>query len=251
MQLEMTWRDENGLKAELERLTGISLDITLTDNTSTMLSVRRGPGRGTLRVRLHRMFLAAEPRVIRALADWLSKPRSARSSRVLDDFVEQNRHRIRSARARRRNGRTSGDFHDLERMFTEVNETMFGDQVTAPVMWGRMPARKRRRSIRFGSYSNEDHVIRIHPLLDQAFVPDYVVRFIVFHEMLHAFLGVKKGENGRRQVHTPEFRRLEKAYPDYERATKWLDDPAHLARLLNNSRSAGAMSGAGKNNAAD
>ena len=95
------------------------------------------------------------------------------------------------------------------------------------------PCSSRRRSIRFGSYSAQENVIRIHPLLDQDFVPQYFIRYIVFHEMLHAFLGAHESSSGRRRVHTREFRRRERAYPDYARAVEWESKESNLRRLLN------------------
>src|SRR5690606_25166299 len=142
----------------------------------------------------------------------------------------QHRYMIRS----RREGRlvTEGLFHDLQRLYNEVNRLHFGNEVRARITWGRMPPSRRRRSIRFGSYTVEDNLIRIHPLLDQDFVPRYFVRYIVFHEMLHAHLGVKEASNGRRCVHTREFRERECAYPGYEEALAWQNNPANLRKLL-------------------
>ena len=71
-----------------------------------------------------------------------------------------------------------------------------------------------------GSFAVEDRVIRIHPALDQACVPDYFVAWIVFHEMLHGKHEVKR-ENGRRRFHTPEFLEEERQFPDYDRACAW------------------------------
>jgi hypothetical protein len=239
-QLEFSWRNEDTLRRELELQTGLKLCLTLTDNTSTMLSIRRDRARGRTRVRAHRMFLSAEPRVIRAMAEWLTRPRAQQSGVIIDRFIEANRHRIRAERPRPGRFRTQGQFFDLQRYFDYLNDACFENSVTAAITWGRMPAAtsRRRRSIRFGSYTQEDHLIRIHPLLDQGFVPDYVVQYIVFHEMLHAYLGVGVAPNGRRRIHTAEFRQAEQAYPDYQNAVSWLEHPRNLVRLLSPQRAA-------------
>ena len=44
MQLEFLWRDEDTLQRLLERETGLRLRLVVTDNSSTMLRVRREPG---------------------------------------------------------------------------------------------------------------------------------------------------------------------------------------------------------------
>ena len=95
-----------------------------------------------------------------------------------------------------------------------------------------MPTQRRRRSIRFGSYTPVDELIRIHPYLDQAFVPEFFVRYIVFHEMLHAHMGIEETPNGRRRIHPPAFRRREEEYGDYDRAVAWMNDESNLRRLL-------------------
>ncbi len=53
-------------------------------------------------------------------------------------------------------------------------------------------------------------------------VPRYVVESVVYHEVLHATLPpVMKNE--RRRIHTPEFRRRERLFPNYQRAERWID----------------------------
>jgi predicted metal-dependent hydrolase len=79
----------------------------------------------------------------------------------------------------------------------------------------------RRRTL--GSYSSHTNIIRINPVLDKRSVPPYFIEFIIYHEMLHADLGVETGEN-RRSVHTREFRRREKMFKKYAEALAWEKD---------------------------
>jgi len=236
VQLEFPWRDETALVHDLERRTGEPLEITMTDNTSTVMTYRPGRAGQPGKLRLHHMFLTASPRVVDALAKWISRGQCRRSGRVLDAFIEDNHHLIRGRRPRPRRLRTRGAHFDLGEVLDELNCRHFDGRVAAKISWGRMPSCRRRRSIRFGSFSEEDNLIRIHPFLDAAFVPEYFVRYIVFHEMLHADLGVGKTTSGRRRVHCAEFRRRERAYPDYARALAWQDNHGNLARLLRRRR---------------
>ena len=71
--------------------------------------------------------------------------------------------------------------------------------------------------------------MRVHPALDQAWVPRFFVRFIVFHEMLHHVEPAHEGR-GRTQFHTKTFRARERAFHDHDRALAW--ERAHLGRLL-------------------
>jgi len=184
-------------------------------------------------LRVHHMFLSAGPDVLRALAHWLLGRPHRQGERLLDGFIEAHQHLVQTRRGRTLRLITQGKHHDLQRLYDEVNEAHFDGTVDAPITWGKMPATRRRRlSIRLGSYTPEDHLVRIHPFLDQEFVPEYFVRYIVFHEMLHAHVGFETSPSGRRRVHTPKFYKLERQYPDYDRAIAWHDNPRNLSKLL-------------------
>jgi hypothetical protein len=210
--------------ARLEKLHGGKIDLRINDNTSTLLSANRPRGSQVTRFSVHRMFLEADDEVIAALAQYLRRP-TQRSQRLLRCFMDA---RTADIRARRINPRVltlraRGRTYDLHKMAAEVNEQYFGGELKVYVTWSRgSNARgKRRRHIIFGSYDSRTRLVRIHPALDDPGVPEYFVRFVIYHEMLHAVLDVKCNENGRRCVHTAEFRSEEKKFPDYERAMKW------------------------------
>jgi len=235
-QLEFLWRDPAALHTELESLTGLRVRLTMTDNTSTMMSVKHAADGKGAHVRLHQMFLAADPEVVRALARWIQSPRPKKSGKLLDRFIRENTHQIRPRKPRRIVLNARGTHFDLAEIYDELNQEHFANTVRAFITWGRMPTIPKPRSIRFGSFSAQENVIRIHPLLDQAFVPLYFVRYIVFHEMLHAHLGAEETRSGRRRLHTREFKRRERAYPDYARAIAWESELANLRKLLRGKR---------------
>jgi predicted metal-dependent hydrolase len=202
--------------------------VTLTDNHYSMISIRRRPD--GYRLRLHKMFVGAPPRMIRALARYVVH-NDRRASQLLGDFIDRHQHVIKrqERRPRRITVRTAGRHHDLQAIFDELNADRFGSRLEARITWGPVTARKARRSIKMGSFAVEDRVIRIHPVLDQSDVPDYFIRWIVFHEMLHGRHDiVRKGP--RRIFHTEAFLAEERSYPDFERASAW--EKANLDRLL-------------------
>ena len=53
-----------------------------------------------------------------------------------------------------------------------------------------------RRSIKLGSYSATERLIRVHPALDRPWVPRYFVSYIVYHEMLHHVIPSSQGTAG-------------------------------------------------------
>jgi hypothetical protein len=233
MQLELISQDEHSLQYQLELLFNAPVELTVTNNVSSMVSFKPADRNSPIQLRLHRMFLWAPPHVVQAMGKWLSRNKCERSAAVIDQFISTHRHLVDAKPTRPIITRTSGHHFDLSELFDEVNEEEFHDEVDAPITWGKRPPRKKRQySIRFGSYTPEDHIIRIHPYLDQDWVPRYFVKYVVFHEMLHAHLGIEEKPTGRRSVHPPEFKRLEKAYPDYEIAILWHDNARNLNRLL-------------------
>lgn len=231
MQLQLIGIDESMLQSELERRTGLRIALTITNNSSSLMAFHPDRGGRAARLRIHRMFLHADSEVISALAVWLTRHRHRRSAAIIDSFIRSNEHLIERA-PRNHRIRTVGMVHNLQTYFDRLNASEFDGRIVTPITWGRGASRTRRRSIRLGSYSPDDDIIRIHPNLDQSFVPDYFVQYIVFHEMLHADIGVELAGNGRRRVHTPEFNRRERAYRDYKRAMKWHDAPGNLDRLM-------------------
>ena len=208
---------------------GKTLELRLTNNHYSMISVRRKPD--GYRLRLHRMFVGAEPRTVRALARYVVH-NDRRASTLLGDYIERHQHIIRQQKRRPRqmNLRTAGRYHDLQAIFDGLNAAHFSGGLEARITWGPVTSRgRRRRSIKMGSFAVEDRIIRIHPALDQDCVPDYFVAWIVYHEMLHGKHEVKR-ENGRRRFHSAAFLEEERLFPEYERACAW--EKQNLDRLL-------------------
>jgi hypothetical protein len=208
---------------------GKTLELVLTNNHYSMISVRRKTD--GYRLRLHRMFVGAEPRVVRALARYVVH-NDRRASGLLGEYIEGHQHIIRQQERRPRHIklRTAGRHHDLQAIYDRLNTQMFAGALEARITWGPgAGSGRRRRSIKMGSFAVEDRVIRIHPALDQDNVPEFFVAWIVYHEMLHGKHEVRRA-NGRRRFHTRAFLDEEKTFPDYERACAW--EKANLDRLL-------------------
>ncbi len=214
--------DLSGLLAERVRL-------TVHDNRSTMVSFRRGSGE--VRYRVHHMFLEAPAEVVRALATFAAPARGGARRRDagtrIDAFVREHRARIGAPRAEHLQPR--GRAHDLQAIFDRLNRDEFGGAIDARIGWGAVRAGRRRRTVKTGVYVHDARVVRIHPTLDRPEVPEFYVAAVVYHEMLHQAVPARE-VNGRRIVHSPEFRRRERAYPDHERARAW--EERNLALLL-------------------
>lgn len=211
-----------------------SVDVTLTDNHYTMISVRRVARERRYQVRLHHMFAEADPVITRALARYIAD-NDRDASRVLGDFIDGNAEAVRS-----RPGAvsrpptllliTAGDVHDLRGIYDQLNATYFDGSIDASITWGpRIGTPRRRRSIKMGTYAVEDRLIRIHRALDRAFVPRFVVEWIVYHEMLHQVHDIKV-VGGRREFHSKAFLADERRFARYAEARAW--ERRHLDALL-------------------
>src|SRR5213075_315139 len=90
--------------------------------------------------------------------------------------------------------------HHLPSLASEVHRTYFFKFPPLDVKWGQQITRKRRRSIRLGSYNHITTEIRIHPLLSTGNVPAFVIESVIYHEYLHHILG----PNHNRRFHANE-----------------------------------------------
>jgi hypothetical protein len=105
------------------------------------------------------------------------------------------------------------EHHRLESLAAEVHRTYFAKYPPLPVRWGHQIARKRRRSIRLGSYNHHTSEIRIHPLLKSPQIPAFFIQSIIHHEYLHHILG---GSHNRR------FHLHERRFQYYREAQEWI-----------------------------
>jgi predicted metal-dependent hydrolase len=216
-QMCLTFRQtELSLQESLGKGLGRQVKLVLTKNSSSMLSAQ--VRERTLHVRLHEMFLAAGADVIDEIIAFIGNKR--RSLPLFRRFVRENRSNIRSKPSQKVSIRTSGRHHDLRELYDEVNCEYFSGHIDSKITWGAGRARLLVRKRTLGSYSADSGLIRINPVLDSARVPRYYLKYIVFHEMLHAVMGTAR-QGSRRCIHSAEFKRREKMFRDYDRAIAW------------------------------
>lgn len=216
------------LERKLSQASSKPVILSVTDNCRSMISFAdRG---GILRARLHHMFLDAPSRVKTALVRYIAQ-RDREASLIVGRFIEASSHRIRAARPFRRPLHTAGQHHDVLSIFNALNHKYFGGTVDALVTWGRVGAQRGevRRTLKLGSYSAVERLIRVHPTLDRGWVPRYFVSYIVYHEMLHHVIPAEVA-GSRRILHPRQFHEREKLFRDYDRALAW--ERKHIHRLL-------------------
>ena len=228
--IAMDSTDQGNRQAWLSAQLAAHVTLIWTDNRSSMLSARGNTATG-YQVRLHRMFDQAPERVWHALVAYL-RHEDATAPRTLRAYIRQQHPLLVGAQPpleRTPLLQPRGRYFDLAAIYQDLNQGYFCNRVQADITWSRRPLQRQRSSIRFGSYQERDRLIRIHRLLDQAFVPRYVVENVVFHEMLHQVVP-RQYRHGRWYVHSPEFRYQERRFPYHQQAEQW--QRQHLARLL-------------------
>ncbi len=225
--------DVSALTTWLEAQLKSPVSLVFTDNRSSILSVKRQPAVGC-HLRVHYLFYKAPEIVWRAVVAYARREAHGdgedTSRQVLRAYIKQQEHLIRESTTRRAPQlRPHGYCFDLEQIYHDLNQTYFDNRVQASITWGRRPPKRPRTSIRFGSYDSSQSLIRIHHLLDQAFVPQYFVESVVFHEMLHQLIP-RQRVNGRWSIHPPAFQQAEQHFPYYKQAQQW--QRQHLMQLL-------------------
>ncbi len=183
---------------------------------------------GRLTVRVSDLFDDAPPDVHHALALILlsklyRKKVDPSYHRVYRAYILRTEIQERASAARTTRGRgirlteAKGRHFDLESTFLRLNLEYFGGILEKPqISWSA----KRSRYI-LGRYDVTRNTIFISRVFDAPKVPDYVVEYVMFHEMLHIKHRTRV-KDCRMIVHTPEFKRDERGFAQYSDAKVWL-----------------------------
>jgi hypothetical protein len=161
--------------------------------------------------------------IVAILACKIMRKRPGRKHRNAYEFFRKSPSVLELVRKRRlKEGRKrianhEGECHSLQKISQEINSRYFNNQVEiSRIGWG-----VRIGWARLGHYDPVHRTITLSPVLDSSQVPKFVVSYIVYHEMLHTIF--EDTSDLRTLKHHPrEFRRIEKAYPDYVEAKKFL-----------------------------
>jgi hypothetical protein len=122
-----------------------------------------------------------------------------------------------------------GKYYNLTDIFNRINHEYFNNGLKIPILgWTRKPATRR-----LGYYDYTQNRLIVSSFLDNDIFPDYIIQGIVYHEMLHMIHPVRH-KNGRRIVHSREFKDDEKKFRYYAAYEKWFRH--EYPRYLRNKR---------------
>jgi predicted metal-dependent hydrolase len=137
----------------------------------------------------------------------------ARSDRTRGRITRMRRHRVRRVATL-----PQGRHFDLHALFEQLNQQYFGGELERPhIGWS---TRRWRRQ--FGCYDPGPHQIVLNRRMDRPGVPQFVVEYVLFHEMLHVKHPTRRS-GCTLLSHSPEFRTEEKRFAQFDVARKFLD----------------------------
>lgn len=143
--------------------------------------------------------------------------RSTYQQYVTSEPVRRKARRIRSLRGQKRLSSPVGQVFDLGMLFDRLNDVYFGKGLRVRhLSWSQ---HSNQRAL--GHYDAAHQTIVIDRRLDRPSVPQFVVEYVVYHEMLHAFWG-DKTDKGRRRIHHELFREAEKKFFHYLEAKEFI-----------------------------
>ncbi len=190
----------------------------------------------------------APERVKKNLIDWalIQRPRLRRNrkkhyqrKKILEESVWRylEEKGIKYERALKKNPEefsfnTRGSKYDLQVIYEDINTRYFGGKIKTYIRWGRYASKTSYQSFYTDNNGKRFSIITIAGVYDHPKVPEFAVRGVLFHEMLHIAIPSYK-KKGRNIVHGIEFKRSERSCPYYKKWHVWEKKEFYrIARLM-------------------
>ena len=116
--------------------------------------------------------------------------------------------------------RTKGVRYDLKEIFDQVNQHYFNGKIKSSIRWEKYASKTSYQSYFNGPQGSRHNLITIAGAYNHPKVPEFVIRGVVFHEMLH-ILYPRYKRNGRNVIHGPEFKKAEYRFLFRDKWYKW------------------------------
>ncbi len=177
---------------------------------------------GTIDLQLSEGFIEAEDQILEAVIRMIFQGSNGQDKQLIRDFGNSERYSeiileldlIADLDAEL----SQGKYYDLEILFEVINQSYFAGEMVKPrLTWNKILTHRK-----LGHYEPLRDRVVISRTLDNSQVPQMVVELVLYHELLHKHHGAKC-LNGKRMVHTPEFRRSERKFQHYQEAQQWIE----------------------------
>ncbi|MDP1879733.1 MAG: hypothetical protein Q8K60_02175 [Parachlamydiaceae bacterium] len=210
------------LQEKLENELGKKLKLKINDNRSTMLSVKWEAD--YTKVSLHKMFLKAPQNIMQALACYLKGEHKVLAPSI-KNYIETQVSRLDySHELDLSKLETKGKFYDIQKIYTNLNQEYFDEPLNLHITWFGDGQRKKCNRITFGLFHDPLRLIKINRLLDHREFPEFLVSYVIYHEMVHYVCPAFVDKKGQKHIHSKEFKEVEKRHKDFYRAQQWIRD---------------------------
>lgn len=198
------------------------LQLKINNNRSTMLSVKWEPD--CTKVSLHRMFLKAPQNIMQSLACYIRQEDKNIHPKV-KAFIEDGLRKLDySPCLNQQKLYQTGYVYNLQKIYDDLNKEYFNSKLDLSITWFGKSRQYNRSRVTFGLYHDPLKLIKINRMLDSPNFPDYIVSYVVYHEMVHNICPAYVDEKGISRVHTKEFKEMEAQYKYFHLADKWIKE---------------------------
>ncbi len=204
---------EKNLKKSLREKINPDLEVEIIRDSKSLLHIENIHNKRKLRI--HSCFIRAPEQIIEAIAQYITGKRKRYNRNKIIAFARRT---FSTQLPECTETDYKGKFYNLKQIFDQLNKTYFNNSIKCDISFSRRFSGKRTRSIVFGNYNPGKNLIRINRALDSESVPEFFIRYIIFHEMLHAHIYLS-GMNSSR--HTKIFKKKENRYPELKLAEQW------------------------------
>ena len=158
--------------------------------------------------------------VCRSIVQWslgrrFSAPQSLSDYIHSDSFIVSNRPKyLRRSRSflMSQQGRNKNLIDSVERLM--YNDLVYDDDIrNSYFTWATHMAK-----YRFGQCNQTFRVVSVNPILDSDDIPDHVLDYVVYHEILH----LRQDMSKKHRPHNAQFKSWEHMFPGYEEANRYL-----------------------------
>jgi hypothetical protein len=131
--------------------------------------------------------------------------------------IREKTRQVRVQRSRKRLSSPHGKVFDLSRLFEALNARYFRNEIqVSRVGWSPRAGRHI-----LGHFDPAHRTISLSRWLDHPLVPDYVVEYVLYHEMLHVWFD-EETCGAKRRVHHRSFRDAERRFHNYQAARDFI-----------------------------
>lgn len=206
---------------QIEEAIKKKVKLKINDNHSTMLSVKWDPD--CTKISMHRMFLEAPSNIMEALACYIQKENDPLCPTVQAYIDEKLRTSEYTYQLSMEKIVTKGKYYDLQALYDSLNNEYFDGQLNLSITWfGKNSKKKERSQLILGLYQSSLQLIKIHKMMDNLFFPEYFVKFVIYHEIIHHVSPSYYDKDGKHHIHSKEFKELERKFHDYHLAKSWM-----------------------------